>query len=176
MEFKILNGSEITDEKFDIFYNILKKSFLKEEYRSFEKQKALLNKKIYEILFCSIEGKVAGIMAFWHLEEFVFVEHFAVDEGLRGQGIGSKMLDFIKSNLKTFVILEVELPYNEINRSRIDFYARNGIKFNEFEYYQSPLNEGDKPLALRIMSYPEGLSAKKFKAVRKKLVEAVYKS
>ena len=110
MEFKILNGSEITDEKFDIFYNILKKSFLKEEYRSFEKQKALLNKKIYEILFCSIEGKVAGIMAFWHLEEFVFVEHFAVDEGLRGQGIGSKMLDFIKSNLKTFVILEVELP------------------------------------------------------------------
>ncbi len=176
MRFEILKGEEISDGVFGQFYELLKSSFLREEYRSFEGQKALIKKRIYEILFCFDAEKVIGAMSFWHLDDFIFIEHFAVDESVRGQGIGTKMLRKIRDYIKGAVILEVELPYNEVNRKRIAFYERNSFCYNDFEYFQRPLNVGDEPLPLRIMSSPESLSAEKFEVVRKKLVEAVYKS
>lgn len=176
LQFKILKGAQIDEEHFNEFYGYLEKCFLREEYRSFEAQKALIKKKIYEILFCILEGKTVGVIAFWHLDDFIFIEHLAVDESMRGQKIGTKMLEFIKKHFNTRVILEVELPYNEINRKRIAFYEHSGFIYNDFEYYQKPLNKGDEPLPLRIMSYPDSLSAEKFSIIRKKLIEGVYNS
>lgn len=175
-KFEFLNGAEISDKNFALFYNLLEKAFPRVEYRSFDGQKALLHKDIYEILFCFADEKIIGAMSFWHLDRFVFIEHFVVDEAARGHGIGTKMLDKIKSYINGFVILEVELPYNEMSKKRICFYERNGFVYNDFEYYQQPLNKGDEPLPLRIMSYPERLSGEEFEATRKQLVKAVYNS
>lgn len=175
-KFEFLKGAEISDEVFETFYNLLKKSFPRVEYRSFNGQKALLSKEIYEILFCFDGEKIIGAMSFWRLDKFVFIEHFAVDESERGRGIGTKMLEKIQKRINGFVILEVELPYNEISKKRISFYERNGFVYNDFEYFQQPLNKGDEPLPLRIMSYPKRLSAKEFEEIRKRLVKAVYNS
>lgn len=174
MRFDILYKNQIDDNLFKEFYLILEKSFLKEEYRSFDNQKALVDKDIYKILFCTDNGKVLGIMAFWELEDFVFVEHFAVNPDFRNSGIGSEMMRFILKEYKNNVILEVELPYNDINKKRIGFYERLGFSFNSFEYYQSPLNEGDEPLPLRIMSYPETIGESEFKKIKSKLIKSVY--
>lgn len=174
MNFEILSKSEVDNCLFKEFYSILEKSFLREEYRSFENQKALLKKDFYKILFCKEDNKVIGIMALWELGEFLFVEHFAVNPDFRNLGIGGKMMKFILENCKNTVILEVELPYNDINKRRIAFYERAGFVYNGFEYYQSPLNEGDKPLPLRIMSYPKGICEEEFLSVKSKLLKFVY--
>ena len=86
------------------------------------------------------------------------------------------MLETIKNHFNSTVILEVELPYNEMNKRRIAFYERNGFNFNDFEYFQVPLNEGDKPLPLRIMSCPEKITKQEFEVIRQKLKNAVYNS
>lgn len=176
LEFKILKGKEISDKLFKNFYNLLESSFPHIEYRSFENQKALLAKEIYHILFCFKDEIMIGAMAFWHIDGYVFIEHFAVNKAFRGHKIGTKMLEKIKNNTEGFVILEIELPYNEISRKRIDFYKRNGFYYNDFEYYQTPLNKGDKPLPLRIMSYPDYLEKTEFSKIQKALVKAVYNS
>lgn len=174
MDFEILSKDKITDKLFNEFYSLLKKSFLKEEYRSFEKQKSLLEKDFYKILFCKEGNKVIGIMALWELGEFLFVEHFAVNPDFRNGGIGSKMIKFVLDKYKNNVILEVELPYNDINKRRIAFYERAGFVYNGFEYYQSPLNDGDKPLPLRIMSCPSAVCEKELEAIKSKLLKIVY--
>ena len=176
LKFEILKGVEISKEVFEKFYSMLKTSFPRVEYRSFNGQKALLNKDIYEIMFCFDGETIIGAMSFWHLDRFVFIEHFVVDESVRGRGVGTKMLENIKSRTNGFVILEVELPYNEISKKRISFYEQNGFIYNDFEYFQQPLNEGDEPLPLRIMSHPERLCEREFEVIRNRLVKAVYNS
>lgn len=176
LEFKILKGKEISNDLFKIFYDFLKESMRKDEFRSFENQKALLDKDIYEIMFCYHKNEVVGVMAFWHLTEFEFIEHFAVKKNYRGIGIGSEMIEFIQNKFQNSVILEVELPYNETNRKRIYFYEQHGFSFNDFEYFQSPLNEGDDPLPLRIMSYPNPISQKEFDKTLNLLKLSVYKA
>lgn len=175
LEFKILKKQNISNSLFEEFFKILENSFLKEEFRSFEKQKDLLEKDAYNILFCFENESVIAIMAFWHLENFTFIEHFAVKEQFRKQGIGSKMMKFLLSKYKNIVILEVELPYNEVNVKRIEFYKKLGFCYNDFEYFQAPLNKGDKPLPLRIMSYPKNISKSEFNNMKSKLIKSVYK-
>ncbi len=176
MEFRILNGKSVSNSWFDSFFEILENSFLKEEFRSFEKQKALLEKNAYNILFCFEGDEIIAITAFWHLEGFTFIEHFAVKESFRLKGIGSKMMKFLLNKYKNNVILEVELPYNEVNIKRIEFYKKLGFKYNDFEYFQAPLNKGDKPLPLRIMSYPENITNQEFNDMKAKLIKSVYKN
>ena len=174
LTFEILYKSEITDERFSTFFSFLEQAMFKEEYRSFSHQKSLINNDCYKILFCFQNKTVVGVLAFWELDDFVFIEHFIVGKTARNQGVGSKMLKFLKSNCFSTVILEVELPYNEINKRRIAFYERNGFCFNDFEYYQCPLNKGDEPLPLRIMSSPLPLKKEDFEKVKQTLKRTVY--
>ncbi len=175
LKFEIQNSNKITDENFDKFYDILSASLPRVEYRDYNRQKDLLKIKVYNILFCKVENDIVGALAFWKLEDAVFVEHFIVDKEYRGKNIGTKMLAFLKEQTNSTVILEVELPYNEMNKRRIAFYERNGFYYNDFEYFQIPLNKGDEPLPLRIMSCPKSINAKEFEDIRTKLKNAVYK-
>ena len=175
-EFEFLCLDKISEDIFKSFYSILKASLPAVEFRSEQNQRNLTKKRVYELLVCKENGKVIGAIAFWHLEDFIFIEHFVIDENFRSKGIGTKMLETIKNHFNSTVILEVELPYNEMNKRRIAFYERNGFNFNDFEYFQVPLNEGDEPLPLRIMSCPEKITKQEFEVIRQKLKNAVYNS
>ena len=54
-------------------------------------------------------------------------EHFAVDPDERGGGYGGKALRLLCEELQTPVVLEVELPFDEMSRRRIGFYQRSGF-------------------------------------------------
>lgn len=176
LKFEVLNNNTITNEIFERFYNLLENSLPRVEFRSKENQKKLTKKHVYEILVCKQNKTIIGAIAFWHLDKFIFIEHFVIDENYRNLGIGTKMLEFIKNEFNSTVILEVELPYNEMNKRRIAFYERNGFYYNDFEYFQVPLNTGDEPLPLKIMSCPKSISKDEFESVRNALKKAVYSS
>jgi len=176
LKFEVLNRETITPVVFERFYSLLEKSLPRVEFRSKENQRNLTKIRVYKLLVCKQNENIIGAIAFWHLEDFVFIEHFVVDENCRNLGIGTRMLEFIKNQLASTVILEVELPYNEMNKRRIAFYERNGFYYNDFEYFQIPLNKGDEPLALRIMSCPKNISKEQFENVKQSLKNAVYSS
>ncbi|MEG1886523.1 MAG: GNAT family N-acetyltransferase, partial [Oscillospiraceae bacterium] len=86
------------------------------------------------------------------------IEHLATLPKTRGRGHGKQLVeDFLKLSSKP-VVLEVELPENDIARRRIGFYERLGFKFNNHEYFQPPFHSDCEPLPLRIMSYPNEIS------------------
>ena len=49
------------------------------------------------------------------------------------------------------VVLEVELPTDEMSKRRVGFYERHGFKLCEKKYVQSPYKAGDCELEMKIM-------------------------
>lgn len=122
------------------------------------------------------DGKLGGVMDFWDFGSFIYIEHFAVQPHLRGQGIGAALM----SELSRIAggrpyLLEAEPPQDsDIAARRVSFYERLGFVLNSYEYIQPAMGEDEHPLPLVIMSAPSALTEEQFIFVRDKMYEKVY--
>lgn len=162
-------------EIFDKVFKLMKESFPEEEYREYERQKELLNIPMYSLITkLDKNDNLLGLLSSWKIGEFNFIEHLAINPSTRGKGIGSEMLvNFIKNSTHP-IILEVELPNNEMSIRRIRFYEKLGFILNDFEYYQMPLRKECKPIEMKLMSYPNSLDIHEFERVKEAIYETVY--
>lgn len=148
---------EIKTGQFEEIYTIMEQAFPKDERRSKEKQRALLENEDYVIYGYFEEEMLKAFFAVWKQKDFWYLEHFAVAEQFRGQGIGTKALEELKKENDGHIILEVELPENELAKRRIGFYERNEFYLTEYGYEQPPFEEGKSGVLYRLMSYPKQL-------------------
>ena len=74
---------------------LLEEAFPAEERRDMEEVRQLLGKTSLELLTLEEEDRVQGLLMLWNLEGLMFLENFAVDAGLRGRGIGARMLEYV---------------------------------------------------------------------------------
>lgn len=100
---------------FQQFWRIYESSFPKEERRSRGAQEKLMQNEGYKVESCYIAGEISGFICYWELSDFIFIEHLAIKNGLRGLGYGSKMLRHFLSahggqKNPPRVLLEVGLP------------------------------------------------------------------
>ena len=92
-----------------------------------------------------------GLLTTWHFEEFIYIEHFAIDPTLRSQGYGSEALKaFIHEHGKP-IVLETEPPTDALSIRRIEFYERIGLTLYDFPYMQPAYTEDSHPVELRLM-------------------------
>ncbi len=168
---------QLKENEFDIVFNILENSFPKDEYRPYDEQKALLKNENYSIyVLDDYENKsIKAFITLWVLEDFVFIEHFAVNQSYRNQGIGSLILQDVKDMLKGQICLEVELPKNELTIRRITFYERNGFFYNDYPYIQPAISKGRQPIPLRIMTSGNYISRERFNKIKTIIYRDVYK-
>ncbi|WP_294371268.1 GNAT family N-acetyltransferase [uncultured Clostridium sp.] len=165
----------INIDDFKSMYNVMEKSFPSIERRNYEDQKKLFHNKYYNVIgYKDEEDNVCAFLAFWKLKNFNFIEHFAVDDILRGNGIGTKLLKAYLNNNNKMTVLEVEMPDNDIAERRIQYYKRMGMKLNDYDYVQPPLQEGSPLLPLKIMSYGREIIHDEFLEVRDKIYKKVY--
>ncbi len=169
---------QIGTNEFPKVYKIMDDSFPFDEHRPYDEQKALMNRPNYRI-FVRPDGdsdEICAFIAAWEFDEFVFIEHFAVDKDFRSGGIGSLVLaEFVKM-MSSRVLLEVELPEDDKSRRRIEFYRRNGFYLNDYPYIQPPVSKDRKALPLMIMTTGGGISEAEFECFRDKLFKFVYES
>lgn len=109
---------KMKENEFKEVYDILDKSFDHNEIRSYEGQKRLFEDREYGVL---VGQDVSGILATWDFSEWRYIEHLAVKRESRNSGIGGNILDEFMKMDNTPVILEVELPGEEITDRRIAF-------------------------------------------------------
>lgn len=115
-----------------------------------------------------------GILTYWTFPGLVYIEHFAIAEELRNQGLGkATFLGFLTQQTEQ-VVLEVERPVNEEAEHRIEFYASMGLFQNPQPYTQPPYRRGGKEVAMIIMSKYE-LDDDEFEEIRALLHHEVYK-
>lgn len=101
-----------------------------------------------------VDGQFAGMVTTWHFDQFVYIEHLAVNPGIRGRGVGAELLGVLSSQVGKPIVLEVELP-NEADPMtirRINFYTRNGFTLLEHNYVQPPYTPELPEVPLKLMT------------------------
>lgn len=120
------------------------------EFEDFRLQLAFNDCQVYQIF--TERGKLAGFCVLWEFPFFVFLEHFAIEPGMRGLGIGEKTLAEIKVSFQKTIILETELPVDEMSSRRVNFYERNGFHKLNRTYFQPSYGRGKPEIELKLMS------------------------
>ena len=105
------------------------------------------------------DGAVCGMVTFWSFGKFTYIEHLAVDSGLRGKGIGARVLEELARACGNAIVLEVDPPENSNPMAirRIGFYRRNGLGIlcedgTPYPYIQPPYATGLPSVPLLLMS------------------------
>lgn len=114
------------------------------------------------MLFGLFVGDVqAGFVTLWDFDDFVYIEHFAVDSSRRGTGIGAGALEAVKAFAGKPLLLEVEPPEHPdvMARRRIAFYERCGFSMLDYDYIQPPYGAGLPSVPLRLMCTDSRLDA-----------------
>ncbi len=128
-------------------------AFPYEERRDAAEQDRVMKNPSYHTDAVMREGKFVGIMFYWEREDYVYLEHFAVLPAERNRGIGAEALELLGQKGKT-VLLEIEIPSDELTTRRLHFYERNGFVMNPYRHIQAKYHRGDADLELKIMSRP----------------------
>lgn len=155
-------------------WNIYIDSFPEDERRSIELQKEALKKPGYNLIPILIGEKIIGFMATWDLDDFIFIEHYAINQKYRGRGYGRKFLKSMLNKCKKKLVLEVERPTTDIAKRRIKFYQGLNFHLNHFRYIQPPYDRSKKPISLMIMTYPGPIDQGEFYEIKDRLYNTVY--
>ena len=128
----------------------------------------------FHFMVATNDDEPIGILTYWTFEEFVYVEHFAIDEEMRDQGFGkAAFLNFLSQQHKQ-VLFEVELPHDEESEHRIEFYSSMGLCQNPQDYVQpSYRNPQQLAVPMLVMSKYE-LDDDAFEEMRDLLYREVY--
>lgn len=148
-----------TPAELDEISNLYLTAFPPEERRTFaEFKKQFEQKKCFKVYLAKNDNVIQGFINLWTFDDFAFIEHFAVMPALRGQNIGQTILNEIRSVSGLPILLETELPLNDISSRRIRFYQRNGFHLLDKHYVQ-PSYDGVTPgPELKLMSTTPSLS------------------
>lgn len=115
-----------------------------------------------------------GFITYWDFEHFYYVEHFAINPALRNGGYGKKVLNHLREVLQRPIVLEVEMPVEEMAQRRIHFYQRQGFNLWEREYQQPPYKPEDDFLPMRLMVHGDLQCEKDFNEIKKRIYQEVY--
>lgn len=150
---------------FERTWQIYEESFPVEERRTLEEQIQLFDKKIFKML-CYVENEtVIAIVFYWTLEQYTFLEHFAIDSTLRGLSYGSKILQEFLKNHSYDIVLEIEPIVDTMTQKRLRFYERFGFVVNSHTHFQVPFRKDAKQLQLLFLSFKKQLSLDEYNAL-----------
>jgi len=151
-------------------------SFPIDERRDFDKVIDLIKDVRFQLRGIFVDDDLVGFISLWDFSEFLYVEHFAIDKDLRGNGLGTHVLQNILDETPIKIVLEVDLPSDNISFKRIKYYQKFGFILCHQEYIQPPYGEGKDAVPMFIMSKPEIDDYNEFKHIVKTLHSQVYLS
>ena len=166
----------ISEKTFADIFPLLEEAFPVTELRTRENQRRLRGEPGYRLY--GVKGKdepYTAALACWEIEDFLYIEHFAVKEGYRGSGYGGYILDTFLEGQNKPVVLEVEVPEDGLTRRRVAFYERHGFVFHTYPYLQPPMRQGQNPLPLRLMTKPKAIDEETYKRYKKWIHRVVYR-
>lgn len=150
--------------EFDGFYAIYSTAFPLSEQKSRDALLAMQHASFYTIYLAYNDEKIVGFCIMYHPQDdnFFLLEYMAVDESLRGIGLGSMLLknsieQLFKMHGTRALLIEIDSPEkssrdHEIREKREQFYRRLGaLKIDPFDYILPlPSTEEAPPMELLV--------------------------
>lgn len=166
---------EASDTLLDSVEKTYNDSFPEGERRAFTLLRDLLqNETRFYIYVLLRDGIYVGFITAWTFDDFIYAEHFAIDESARNGGIGANAMKRFLSFCDKPVVLEVEMPADEMSRRRVGFYERLGYQLDNQIYFQPPYREGESWLEMRLMTFGEINLKQSFEKVKNCIHKNVY--
>jgi len=146
-----------SDVLFEQAWWLYEQAFPPDERRLRASQEHVLLKPMYHFEIVLHHGQFVAILLWWDFKDIRFIEHFATMPEERGKGMGRKIINEYILRSRKAILLEVDLPLDELSRRRIKFYQQLDFILNPFPYQQPALHAKSKPVKLKLMSYPKAL-------------------
>lgn len=108
----------------------------------------------FTVLLITEDNKRIGFFTTWTFDKFTYAEHFAISSEFRNGGYGKLTLETFFITLEKPLVIEVELPTDDMAKRRINFYKRMGFKdWENIIYEQPPYEKKYSPLPMMLMTY-----------------------
>lgn len=125
----------------------------------------------------TLGNEAIGLVIGWELPSCHYFEYLVIDPELRGQGIGSQVIELLhhKYDDELPIVLECEpAGYSPMAERRLAFYARFGLLPQPFAYRQPPYGAGLPWVDLLLLS-SKSLDAALFDQITREIHRIVYK-
>lgn len=159
MEFERITAPD--HPSFSRAFALYEKSFPIHEQRTRDKQEGVLSHPEYHYEVITEGDVFVGILLFWEYSGGRYVEHFAIEPGLRGQSYGSRALKALGERGAP-IVLEIDPPVDEVSVRRKHFYEKLGFQENPFPHVHPPYRPGFRGHDLVVMTYPKAWSQKEY--------------
>lgn len=141
-----------TDSEYKFVEDLLHEAFPIDERRDDDVQRSNTDHNpLFTAYLITDKDLKIGLITLWKLNGFYYVEHLATSPGVRNKGYGKEIIQTILKEFHSRIVLEVELPENELSRRRIGFYERNGFTLCRKSYLQPPYRKSSRPIPMYIM-------------------------
>lgn len=115
-----------------------------------------------------------GFITLWNLDGFTYAEHLAISPKVRNKGYGAKIIEALLNMVEGTIVLEVELPEDELSKRRIGFYKRCGFKLCNKPYMQPPYRKDGESIPMHIMYTGKDNIDNEFNSIVKDIYLNVY--
>lgn len=176
MEKSNLRVIRVTDSEaveFKAAWELYKGSFPIIEQRTLEHQrKALENKHCY--FDCYFDGdKFVGFICYWLFEDYMYIEHYAINPEMRCMGYGGKILNNLIGRYNKVIILEIEPVVDDITHRRLTFYQRLGFKVTSHDHTIPEYQLGMGQPKMVVLSHPTIIDEKLYEKFNHELYTIV---
>ena len=122
-----------------------------------------------------MNNSLTGFINYWDFDQFVYLEHLAIEPPLRGHKLGEKLVMLLREQANKPIVLEAEYPEeSEISARRIGFYRRLGFEVLPVEYMQPPYRKGEAAIPLVVLSDDVEYATSNFEMIRNRIYREVY--
>jgi ribosomal protein S18 acetylase RimI-like enzyme len=134
---------------------IYENAFPIEEKRPIERHIKLMKENPLFRFYAAMKGeKVIGMIVLWELNDFTYLDYLAVSQDYRNKGYGKLMIRQLQQLYDSLIVLEVEMPDNDLAKRRIKFYTQLGFNLLDFPYFMPKYNNPKEPFPMLLMSFP----------------------
>ena len=157
------------DDVFDQVWAIYTEAFSDFERRSLFEQMHVMRHPHYRFSAIRHVEEVVGVVGYWEISGFCFVEHVAVSASHRSGGYGRRAIQLVQQNAQGPILVDVE-PFgtDQLAARRVAFYNRLG-----FHYCGTPVTlppyAGKTTEPSNLMAWPMALNL----AEREQVVETI---
>lgn len=173
-----LSFSSISLPDYPFIRSLYEYAFPVYERRKWEQLLSVLSLKNMQVMVAKQDDTSIGFAIYWQIHGWYFLEHLAVHPDYEGKGFGSEMMQWLLEQSGNQLLLETELPTDEVSTRRIRFYQKLGLQIAPFFYQQPPYRRGETTPAMHIMSAPiiskEAVFNQITIAIRQQVFEAFY--
>ena len=121
---QIIRISDIHHPRFGEVWHLYQNSFPLCEQRTLDHQITAFKADRFH-LDVYLDGEtLVGFIGYWDFDDYLYIEHYAINSDLRGGGWGSRILEALQKTAGKTIILEIDEVVDEISTRRLRVVIR----------------------------------------------------